>query len=516
LGWESIRLKAVLQTSFLIFRGIHFLKSYRNERFTTTTIRGKKMKGMRMAVWAFLLICILSAITVPFGYSKNKKLPDLQVSALTGSTSAKIGKTLQSVSVEVQNQGKRPAGAFRVKFYLSADANFDAGDFATESVCEFTELPRGEVASCNLNIPLSEELTPGQYFLIAYVDEQNVITETVENNNVRAFGPITIEKEKVEDPPPPPPDGSIHVDGDPEDWAGIAPLYTDALGDGPFDATGKYLAGNDIVHISVTNDNHDVYFLIEFAGAPFRGGLILSLDTDVNPVTGCTGYEAVMFSSPTEPSRLLFGDYGNCEFTESFPNVITSAVQEKDGHSYLEASIRKEDLFRLTQGREDFRFFTRSGIEGLPDDVRPPTVYSLTSHFEDGANLQIAFDSENSFPDFSNPCGTDVPGWHYGMRLMESAGVGLTITSFKTVIYDLGGGYLQTIGSNNSNDFARLFDGCGTGSDYIPPHGEACSRKLCLNLGSRNGAQLDITFTGMDDKGHPVRFTSGRLILHSR
>jgi len=101
------------------------------------------------------------------------------------------------------------------------------------------------------------------------------------------------------------------------------------------------------------------------------------------------------------------------------------------------------------------------------------------------------------------------------MTLTETAGVGVRITSYKTVLYDINGGYLMTMDSNSSADFIRLFDACGQGSDYIAANGKACSQSLCVDLGSRAGGQIDMTFDGIDDKGNEVRFTSGRLILSS-
>jgi hypothetical protein len=143
-------------------------------------------------------------------------------------------------------------------------------------------------------------------------------------------------------------------------------------------------------------------------------------------------------------------------------------------------------------------------------------VYTLTARYPDGANLQITFNSEAVFPDFSKPCGAVSPGWHYGLTLTETAGVGVTITSYKTVLYDADGGYLMTLGTNSAEDFASRFGGCGPGSNRIAGNGKACSESLCLNFDSGIGGQIDMTFGGVDDKGHQVRFTSRRLFFHGR
>lgn len=480
--------------------------------------QGECMRVWGMKLWAMLLLAMLFAANAQMAFSYYKKLPDLTVVALTCATMAKAGGMIQNVAAEILNQGKRPAGAFRLKYYLSQNNSLSADDVDTGTICEWTELGRKTSSLCTVNVNVPASLMQGQYYLIAYVDQQNSVSEKDEENNSKAFGPLTIEKVIEDDDPPPPlplPQGKIRVDGDPDDWQTITPLYTDEAGDGPYDASGEYQPGSDIVHISVTNDNQDVFFLVEFAGAAHAGGLNLFFDTDVNPTTGCSSSETVIFSSSAEPYSLKAGDYTQCVLAESQAGAVISAIGEKNNRSYLEASISIEDLFRLTPGRREFRFHAKTVLAGLTDEVWPPTVYPLTARFDDGANLRMAFHSETVSGDSSKPCGTVVPGWHYGLTLEETAGVGVSIISYQTVLYDRNGGYLMTIGTSSGNDFARLFADCGEGSAYIKANSKACSESLCLNLGGRSAGQLDITFNGIDDKGHPVRFTSGRLILQN-
>jgi hypothetical protein len=369
------------------------------------------------------------------------------------------------------------------------------------------------------SILLPASLAPGAYYLGAIVDDQNTVAEADESNNVAVSGLVTINPKPGDEPPPgePPPSDIIRIDGDPDDWAGISPVLNDPAGDGPFDAFGHLLAGSDFLHIWVTNDNTYVYFLMEFNGAPYTGGVALFFDTDVNPTTGCGGTETAIFTSADEPgAHLALGDYRNCAAADDYPGAVLSAVGERGGHSFVEARVRQEDLFRQTPGRKDVRLYATANLGGASDLVWSPTVYSLTEHYPGGAYLQIAFDSPVAQPDFTTPCNGKTPSWRYGMTLTETGGVGVHITSYKTVLYDANGSYLITLGANSSNDFARLFTACGPASDYIPANGKACSQSLCLDLGSRNGGQIDMTFDGFDDKGNPVRFTSGRLILGSR
>lgn len=472
----------------------------------------------RAGVCAFLLLFFTFFANLQIGLSKNKKLPDLTVSSLNANASAIAGGRLQNVAAEILNRGKRPAGAFRVRFYLSTDANITTDDIDTGSGCEIAGLARKESTQCNEDVDVPASVTPGQYYLGAIIDDPNAVIEKDESNNFKAFGPVTINKPDDEPPPPPPsPPDTIQVDGDPSDWAGIHPMLTDGEGDGPFDASNQYHAGSDIVKTYVTNDNSHVFFLMEFAGAPYTGGITMFLDTDVNPLTGCKGIEAVVHTSPSEPgAHLALAVYDNCALSKDIPGTILSAVREHDGHSFVEASIKLEDLFRVTPGRIDFRFYVITDAGGTPDYMFPATVYSLTAHYPGGANLRIEFDSDTIQPDFSHPCGTTLPGWNFGMTLTETEGVGVTITSYKTVLYDANGGYAYTIGGESGTIFGRLFSDCGGVSNHIGPNAKACARSLCLDSVNRNGGQIDITFNGTDDKGNQVRFTSGRLVLLTR
>jgi CARDB len=474
----------------------------------------KEVMNGRTRILVFLLAFMLLLPGASRTFAKKKKLADLVIASLSSDTMATAGATLQNVVAEIGNQGKKPAGAFRIHYYLSLDRTITSDDIDTGAGCEVAGLSQGEVTPCHTSIDLPASLAPGSYYLGAIVDDQNAVAESDEGNNSSAFGPITVNAVNVEVPPA---RGTIRVDGDPSDWVGISPILNDAAGDGPFDASGHYLPGSDFLRIWATNDNTNVYFLMEFAGAPYTGGIELFFDTDVNVETGCTGTETVIFTSAAEPgAHLALGDYDNCMATDDAPGAVVSAVGEHDGHSFVEARVSIDDLFRQAPGRKDFRLYAVANLGATSDAVWPPTVYSLTAHYPGGANLQIAFDAPTSEPDFAAPCGGQTPGWHYGMTITETGGVGVHITSYKTVLYDVNGGYLMTLGANSAADFARLFGDCGQGSDYIPANGKVCSQSLCLNLGNRAGGQIDMTFEGIDDKGNDVRFTSGKLTLAGR
>lgn len=172
---------------------------------------------------------------------------------------------------------------------------------------------------------------------------------------------------------------TIVVDGGLGDWAGIVPVLTDPAGDGPFDAFGRYYAGEDFVRISAANDAINVYFLMEFAAA-HTGGIAVMLDTDLNTATGCSGAEYLMFVTASEPGgHLALADFRDCGFSNDFPGAISSVP----GHfvsRFLEAAVGIQTLRTLTPGMTGFRISaiaTAPPPSGTPDQVGPPGVYLL-------------------------------------------------------------------------------------------------------------------------------------------
>src|SRR5215471_12136579 len=173
----------------------------------------------RARLWAFLLVSILLLSNVRLGFSKHK-LPDLAPSGLTSDTSAIAGGSLQNVSLEVLNQGKRAAGAFRARFYLSTDTVITTGDIDTGSGCQFTGLAKGESMTCSAAVNIPSTIQPGTYFLGVIVDDLNAVEESDKSNNPIAFGRITIQSGSATAA------SGIQIDGNPDDWKAIPPIVS--------------------------------------------------------------------------------------------------------------------------------------------------------------------------------------------------------------------------------------------------------------------------------------------------
>ena len=117
---------------------------------------------------------------------------DLVAAALTAPDNVATGSPV-AVTVTTKNQGGGPAAASTTRLYLSGDWIYDGGDKPLEPGLMVPALAPGEqvVSTASITIPVG---TPnGAIFLIARVDDSDVLPEANEFNNTRwrsmAIGP---------------------------------------------------------------------------------------------------------------------------------------------------------------------------------------------------------------------------------------------------------------------------------------------------------------------------------------
>ena len=125
----------------------------------------------------------------------SSKLPDLVVTDATAPSSAQVGSI--AVSWTLKNQGNAAApGGWSDAFYLSTDATYDSLDTNITSYYQFNSLAAG--ASQSFNTTLSLPGVPaGSYYLLVVADGYHSVTESDENNNVKAV-PITLTVPNVD------------------------------------------------------------------------------------------------------------------------------------------------------------------------------------------------------------------------------------------------------------------------------------------------------------------------------
>jgi subtilase family serine protease len=107
---------------------------------------------------------------------------DLYVRSVKPTEYSAAPGTNMFVKAHVYNSGSASSGSYKVGYYLSTDSIFDGGDLYLSAQLRYSVNPTAcDSASFNLNIPLT--VSPGDYFLIAYADYFNVVTESSETNN---------------------------------------------------------------------------------------------------------------------------------------------------------------------------------------------------------------------------------------------------------------------------------------------------------------------------------------------
>lgn len=132
--------------------------------------------------------------TTEYGGSRKTRIASFQV----GSAAAGIDLIVQTPAVSplsvlagqtttasctVKNQGSLSAGTSTLKYYLSTDNSFAAGDvlLATDAVAA---LAAGASASVSELLTISAATTPGSYYILFVADADAQVTETSETNNV--------------------------------------------------------------------------------------------------------------------------------------------------------------------------------------------------------------------------------------------------------------------------------------------------------------------------------------------
>jgi hypothetical protein len=101
---------------------------------------------------------------------------------------------IQGVSATVRNQGSAVAGNYRVGFYFSTDPSITTADVFSGTFCNMPPLNPGQTRLCEGPVAVPASLSPGTFYLGAFVDDLQAVPEADEQNNARAAdtGPITL------------------------------------------------------------------------------------------------------------------------------------------------------------------------------------------------------------------------------------------------------------------------------------------------------------------------------------
>ena len=111
---------------------------------------------------------------------------DLTATSLSGPTTGVRGSNI-SISSAIINQGTaNTTGNFIVRYYLSADQTFQGSlDYVLGDMTVYGLLTGGTINK-NLTVTIPTTVPTGSYYILAYVDRLNNVTESDESNNVLA------------------------------------------------------------------------------------------------------------------------------------------------------------------------------------------------------------------------------------------------------------------------------------------------------------------------------------------
>ncbi len=154
---------------------------------------------MRRHLWLLSLLILFAAasgaqeLSKEYIYVGNRLLtvdvpaltgnPDLRIDSLTAASSGPAGGTIR-VDYTFGNGGGATSGATAVKFYFSTDGTITTGDTASSTAVALGSGFTGASGFVNVQVPSG--LTPGTYYLGAFIDQPPVVAEFDETNNFKA------------------------------------------------------------------------------------------------------------------------------------------------------------------------------------------------------------------------------------------------------------------------------------------------------------------------------------------
>lgn len=110
--------------------------------------------------------------------------PDLIVTAISGPSAAAPGAAIL-VSDTTKNDGGGPAIASLTRFYLSANAVFDAGDEPLQGRSVPALAVGASSTSSTTSVTIPADTPAGSYYIFAKADGDGTVPESVETNNTR-------------------------------------------------------------------------------------------------------------------------------------------------------------------------------------------------------------------------------------------------------------------------------------------------------------------------------------------
>jgi hypothetical protein len=114
--------------------------------------------------------------------------PDLATSGVSNPPATKVRGTSFSVTDTVQNAGTVASPASKTRYYLSLDAQRNAGDVLLAGTRSVPALATGATHTGSKSVRIPTSVAPGSYYLLACADDTKLVSESSESNNCTASG----------------------------------------------------------------------------------------------------------------------------------------------------------------------------------------------------------------------------------------------------------------------------------------------------------------------------------------
>lgn len=135
-------------------------------------------KKLIIIVLVVAVLVVISALVISGAYF----LKDITITNVTAPTSAIHGQKI-NVTNTVKNRGIVGTGSFDVNFYLTPQKNMDNRTYIGKRT--INNLAGREMNQQTSPVIIPANMTPGNYYVLAYADFNNTIKELDEDNNGR-------------------------------------------------------------------------------------------------------------------------------------------------------------------------------------------------------------------------------------------------------------------------------------------------------------------------------------------
>ncbi|MCP4346513.1 MAG: hypothetical protein GY795_13430 [Desulfobacterales bacterium] len=147
-------------------------------------------KTFQVVFYCFFIFIIILVTSGCSGSDTVHSLPDLIIENQNANPVILEPGSTTSVSCIIKNQGKSSTDPSKIKYYLSSNTSYEAGDIYLEED-DVTALAEGKTSSESKILTIPSGISAGKLYILFKADADNEIAEDNENNNIN-YQEITV------------------------------------------------------------------------------------------------------------------------------------------------------------------------------------------------------------------------------------------------------------------------------------------------------------------------------------